>query len=144
MKKIFLIVLHIVAAMFFLPSADAGLIDHGDVTGFPNVNVDAHLVKIAKTYFPEVRQTLPVGLDVSDHWVVQIWRDEIAHKVKAKNLNIPQEKLDSFVEYASYGRFKRGNQIVPAPHPELLEFELFYFRLQSSPFQFCLSKLLID
>lgn len=125
MKKKLLVAFAIAAAMCCSFNAAAGLIDHGDVTGFPNVNVDAHLVKIAKTYFPEVRQTLPVGLDVSDHWVVQIWRDEIAHKVKAKNLNIPQEKLDSFVEYASYGRFRRGNQIVPAPHPELLEFELF-------------------
>ena len=125
MKKKFFTAFAIAAAMCCNVNVTAGLIDHGDVTGFPNVNVDAHLVKIAKMYFPEVRQTLPVGLDRTEHWVVEIWRDEIIHKVKEKNLNIPQEKLDAFIDYACYGRFLHGDQIVSAPHPELLEFELF-------------------
>ena len=122
MKKKILTVLAVAAAIFCHYDAAAGLIDHGDVTGFPNVNVDAHILRIAKLYFPEVRQTLPVG---QDSWVVQTWRDEIAHKVKAKNLNIPKEKLDAFIKYASYGRNRRPEEIVSAPHPELLEFELF-------------------
>ena len=35
-------------------SVFAGLVDHGDYTGFPNVNVDAHLTKIARKYYPEL------------------------------------------------------------------------------------------
>lgn len=125
MKKKILTALAAAAAMFCQYDAAAGLIDHGDVTGFPNVNVDAHIVRIAKLYFPEARQKLPVGLDVTDNWVVQIWEDEILHKVKARNLNIPKEKLDAFIKYARYGRNRHPEEIVSAPHPELLEFELF-------------------
>ena len=127
MKKKILTALAAAAAMFCQYDAAAGLIDHGDVTGFPNVNVDAHIVRIAKLYFPEARQKLPVGLDVTDNWVVQIWEDEILHKVKARNLNIPKEKLDPQSEiYQPFCREERARpwrRLVRSPRAQAIRSE---------------------
>lgn len=92
----------------------AGLVDHGDYTGFPNVNVDAHLVKIGKAYYPDAVNARP-GLGRPD-----AWRHDIAEA--AKGLNIPADQLERFTNHV----IRHYNTAeVPAPHEKLLEFELY-------------------
>ena len=93
----------------------AGLIDHGDHTGFPNVNVDAHLVKIAKFHYPELRENLPQGMPRAE-----AWRHDITEA--AKDLNVPADRLEPFIDYVvNYHKVAP----VAAPHEKLLEFELY-------------------
>lgn len=107
----------VLAAVVFGATAPvwAGLIDHGDHTGFPNVNVDAHLVRIGKFYFPEASEKLPKGMSRPE-----AWRHDIAEA--AKGLNIPADKLEKFTDHVI--RHYRTSPVA-APHEKLLEFELY-------------------
>ena len=93
----------------------SGLIDHGDYTHFPNVNVDAHLVIVGKAHYPKEIYELPKGLSRPD-----AWRHDIAKA--AEGLNIPADKLEKFINHVI-----RHDQTAPvaAPHEKLLEFELY-------------------
>ncbi len=104
------------ACLCIAGSAIAGFVDHGDCTGFPNVNVDAHIRKIAALYYPETTGCeLPKGLPRAE-----AWRHDIAES--AEGLDIPREKLDAFI--ASVLHSGQGTP-VSAPHEKLLEFELY-------------------
>ena len=92
----------------------AGLVDHGDYTGFPNVNVDAHLVKIGKAHFPDIANIRP-GLGRTE-----AWRHDIAEA--AKGLDIPADELERF---ANHVICYYTTAPVAAPHERLLEFELY-------------------
>ena len=92
----------------------AGLVDHGDYTGFPNVNVDAHLVKIGKAHFPDIANIRP-GLGRTE-----AWRHDIAEA--AKGLNIPADELERFANHVI--RYYTTAPVA-APHERLLEFELY-------------------
>ena len=104
-----------VAALAVAAPLFAGLIDHGDNTGFPNVNVDAHLLKIAKFHYPVLREDLPRGMKRAE-----AWRHDITEA--AKGLNIPPEKLEAFIDYVI--NFRKVAPVA-APHEKLLEFELY-------------------
>ena len=94
----------------------AGFVDHGDYTGFPNVNVDAHLMKIAHKYFPEISGSLPdKGLPRKAAWSQDI-------RKAAAGLNVKQSVLDAMVN-AILDPLKAP--LVKAPHENLLEFELY-------------------
>ena len=106
-------VLVCLAAALIAASASAGLIDHGDYTGFPNVNVDAHIVKIGTFYYPVVKE-VSWGMPRAE-----AWRHDITEA--AKGLDIPADKLEEFIRYViDYRR-----PPVAAPHEKLLEFELY-------------------
>lgn len=97
-------------------SALAGFVDHGDCTGFPNVNVDVHILKIAELYYPDTTcREFPKGLPRSE-----AWRHDIAEA--AEGLDIPREELDAFI--ASVLHAGKGTPL-SAPHEKLLEFELY-------------------
>ena len=102
------------AALLAAAPVRAGLIDHGDYTGFPNVNVDAHLVKIGRFYYPEVLEDISCGVPRAE-----AWRHDIV--AAAKGLNIPADKLEEFIGYVI--EYRRPP--VAAPHEKLLEFELY-------------------
>lgn len=102
------------AALLAAAPIRAGLIGHGDYTGFPNVNVDAHLVKIGRFYYPEVMEDISCGMPRAE-----AWRHDVT--AAAKGLNIPADKLEEFIRYViDYRR-----PPVAAPHEKLLEFELY-------------------
>lgn len=107
----------VMAAVFIFSffSVFAGVIDHGDYSGFPNVNLDAHLYKIARKYFPELAVKYPVGVkrDVA-------WRQDI--RKKASGLNISAKELDSFINCVIN---PASVENIAAPHPALKEFELY-------------------
>ena len=96
-------------------SAFAGLVDHGDYTGFPNVNVDAHLTMIARKHYPEISENIPRGLSRKDAWIQDI------RKV-AQDLKVDPRALDALIEYVL-----EPVKAPPAaaPHARLLEFELY-------------------
>jgi hypothetical protein len=103
--------------------AFAGLVDHGDYTGFPNVNVDAHLTKIAHKHFPEISRPLPTkGLPRKVAWSQDI-------KKAAEGLNIKQSDLDAMVN-AILDPLNAA--AVKAPHEKLLEFELYAAGMRES------------
>ena len=107
-------ILSFAAALIAAAPVMAGLIDHGDYTGFPNVNVDAHLVKIGRFYYPIVKE-IPYGAMPR----AEAWRHDI--NAAAKGLNIPAAKLKEFIDFViDYRR-----PPVAAPHEKLLEFELY-------------------
>ena len=120
LKKQIPAVIALFAAVFVCTEISAGLVDHGDMTGFPNVNVDAHFLRIAQKYLPETRQQLPTA---PPKWRGDCWDEPI--RKKAKGLNIPEEQLKAFVEYVKEPHHMYGLKRVPAPHPELYEFELY-------------------
>jgi len=93
----------------------AGLIDHGDYTGFPNVNVDAHLVRIGRSYWPETTEKRPSGIPRAEAWRHDIFE-------AAKGLNIPADRLELFIDHII--RYYK-TEPVAAPHEKLLEFELY-------------------
>ena len=93
----------------------ASLVDHGDYTNFPNVNVDAHLRIIACKHFPEIRATLPQGLARRQAWTQDI-------KQAAAKLNVPATELDKLIK--SVLDPKDAPQTT-APHPALEEFVLY-------------------
>ena len=96
-------------------SVFAGLVDHGDYTGFPNVNVDAHLTKIARKYYPELAGKVPRGLSRKAAWTQDIQK-------AASGLKVDKKALDALIEYVLNPVTAPAAK---APHPKLLEFELY-------------------
>ncbi len=117
MKKIFLIGFCLCAGGML----SAGFADHDDCTGFPNVNVDAHLLKIARYYYPDTAGVPDAekfkGLPRS-----AAWKKDIAEA--AAGLNIPQEQLDKFSDYV-VNCITNEDEPAIGDHPELLEFKLY-------------------
>ena len=96
----------------------AGLVDHGDDFGFPNVNVDAHLKIIARHHFPDV---MPEPAErPCNEWRVT-WEKDIQEA--ATGLDIPANKLKQFIEYVIVP--EDYDDDIPAPHEKLKEFELY-------------------
>ncbi|MBR1952817.1 MAG: hypothetical protein IKA32_09585 [Lentisphaeria bacterium] len=96
-------------------SVFAGLVDHGDYTGFPNVNVDAHLTKIARKYYPELSGNIPGGLARKAAWTQDIQK-------AASGLGIDKKALDALIANVLD---PVTSPVAAAPHPKLLEFELY-------------------
>ncbi len=97
----------------------AGFVDNDDCTGFPNVNVDAHILKIARLYYPDSCVDLPEGVARNEAWPKDI-------REAAKGLEIPEEQLKAFIRYVlSPWPLPWGEQVIPAPHKNLYEFELY-------------------
>lgn len=103
----------IVLALLAVPAVWAGFIA-GDDTGFPRVNVDAHLYRIVRTYYPDTSMALDKGLKRN-----QAWSQDI--RQAAKGLDIPQARLDAFIQAVIDPKLA----LVTAPHPKLVEFELY-------------------
>jgi len=93
----------------------AGVVDHGDYTGFPNVNVDAHLKRIADKHFPEIAQPVPAVMIPRR----AAWNQDI--RKAAAGLNVKQSELDAMVDVI----LDPDKPLVKAPHENLLEFELY-------------------
>ena len=93
----------------------AGLVDHGDYTGFPNVNCEAHLAKIARTYFPEIATPLSKGLPRKKAWSQDVQKVAAGFKINS----------DMLAKFTNFVLNPRDSEIVSAPHPALLEFELY-------------------
>lgn len=106
-------------ASFFVMSLPlmAGLVDHGDEFGFPNVNVDAHLKIIARHHFPDV---IPELTEHSDYNWGPAWKKAIHEAVTG--LNISEDRLKPFIEYVTA---PEDNDAVPLPHEKLKEFDLY-------------------
>ena len=96
-------------------SVFAGLVDHGDYTGFPNVNVDAHLTKIARKYYPELSGNIPGGLSRKAAWTQDIQK-------AASGLKVDKKALDALIANVLD---PVTSPVAAAPHPKLLEFELY-------------------
>ena len=94
-------------------SVFAGLVDHGDYTGFPNVNVDAHLTKIARKYYPELSGNIPGGLSRKAAWTQDIQK-------AASGLKVDKKALDALIANVLD---PVTSPVAAAPHPKLLEFE---------------------
>ncbi len=96
-------------------TAFAGLVDHEDCIDFPNVNVDAHLLKIARYHYPDASPDLPEGISPNEAWEKDI-------REAAKGLNIPEDQLKKFIDFVQNSPKRTP---IEAPHKKLLEFELY-------------------
>ena len=93
----------------------AGFVDHGDLTSAPD-SISSNLkIMIARKYFPEIREVLPLGKSRTAAWAEDI-------KKAASGLNVKEEDLKKFTEFVIY---LKSDDIVKAPHSKLLEFELY-------------------
>ena len=64
----------------------AGFVDHGDLTGAPD-SISSNLkIMIARNYFPEIREVLPLGKARTAAWAEDI-------KKAASGLNVKEEDL---------------------------------------------------
>ena len=104
----------IIALLLFTGfSAFASFVDNGRMTGTPAVYTEDFQLMIARKYFPEIRQYLPRGLSRKDAWTSDI------HKA-AQKAGLKPEQVAPLLEFVL-----NYTTPVSAPHPELLEFELY-------------------
>ncbi|MBE6395104.1 MAG: hypothetical protein E7044_13795 [Lentisphaerae bacterium] len=94
-------------------SAFASFVDDGRWTDVPYISEENFQLAIARKYFPEIREYLPKGLSRKDAWTSDI------RKVAQKN-GLTAEQVAPLLEFVLKYR-----KPVKAPHPELLEFELY-------------------
>lgn len=94
-------------------SAFASFVDDGRWTDVPYISVENFQLAIARKYFPEIREYLPKGLSRKDAWTSDI------RKVAQKN-GLTAEQVAPLLEFVL-----NYETPVKAPHPELLEFELY-------------------
>ena len=94
-------------------SAFASFVDDGRWTDVPYISVEKFQLAIARKYFPEIREYLPKGLSRKDAWTSDI------RKVAQKN-GLTAEQVAPLLEFVL-----NYETPVKAPHPELLEFELY-------------------
>ena len=110
MKKFFGLIL-----LFLTHFAFANFIDHGDLGTFPNVNVDSHIRKIVKQYYPCIDKIKKErGLSRKEAFTKDI-------REVSKGLNIPDEELIKFTKFV----INPSPNIIIAPHTRLKEFELY-------------------
>ena len=93
----------------------AGLIDNGDTFNQPDTDSFLLSIKIAEKHFPETTHLHPHGHSRQMSWLLDI-------HAAAKDLDIDKEALLKLMEFV-FDPFNA--QIVAAPHPKLLEFELY-------------------
>ena len=94
-------------------SAFASFVDDGRWIDVPYISVEKFQLAIARKYFPEIREYLPKGLSRKDAWTSDI------RKVAQKN-GLTAEQVAPLLEFVL-----NYETPVKAPHPELLEFELY-------------------
>lgn len=94
-------------------SAFASFVDDGRWIDVPYISVENFQLAIARKYFPEIREYLPKGLSRKDAWTSDI------RKVAQKN-GLTAEQVAPLLEFVL-----NYETPVKAPHPELLEFELY-------------------
>lgn len=94
-------------------SAFASFVDDGRWIDVPYISVENFQLAIARKYFPEIRQYLPKGLSRKDAWTSDI-------REAAQKAGLKPEQIEPLLEFVLKYR-----KPVKAPHPELLEFELY-------------------
>lgn len=99
-------------------TAVAGLVDHPEFLEFPNVNVDAHIRIIGRKYFPFIRETLDPEAGLP--FLKAIKHDAAKAAIAAGMTKEEAEKYAKKMADAAY-----NFELLPAPKPELLEFELY-------------------
>ena len=88
-------------------------VDDGICKSVPYISVEDFQLAIARKYFPEIRQYLPKGLSRKDAWTSDI-------REAAQKAGLKPEQIEPLLEFVLKYR-----KPVKAPHPELLEFELY-------------------
>ena len=94
-------------------TAFSSLIERGRLKAIPYISVEDFQLAIARKYFPEIREYLPRGLSRKDAWSSDI-------RKAAQKAGLSPEQVKPLLEFVL-----NYEKPVKAPHPELLEFELY-------------------
>ena len=95
-------------------TAFSGLIERGRVTAPPEIFTHKFMTVIAQKHFPEIRKFMPEGLSRQAAWTQDI-------RKAAQKYNLKPEQVEPLLQFV----LNYYQNVTSAPHPELLEFELY-------------------